>query len=96
MAAIGSNALGAVVFVGGSDNPYNYNGIGYNGEPSQPVADMLLLDVESGDWRVLTVDGPPTMDHRALAPLGDKLVSAGGMLADQQTTDRVTGFSIRR
>lgn len=31
-----------------------------------------------------------------LPPLGDKLVSAGGMLADQQTTDRVTGFSLRR
>ena len=95
MAAAGSDALGAIVFVGGSDNPYNYNGIGYNGEPSQPMAGILLLDVESGEWQTLESDAPATMDHRALVPFGDTLVTAGGMLADQHTTKRVIAYSIR-
>lgn len=95
MAAAGSDALGAVVFVGGSDNPYNYNGIGYNGEPSQPMAEILLLDVETGEWQTLESDAPATMDHRALVPFGDTLVTAGGMLADQHTTTRVIAYSIR-
>ena len=95
MAAAGSDALGAIVFVGGSDNPYNYNGIGYNGEPSQPMAEILLLDVESGEWQTLESDAPATMDHRALVPFGDTLVTAGGMLADQHTTKRVIAYSIR-
>ncbi|MDH3621505.1 MAG: kelch repeat-containing protein [Gammaproteobacteria bacterium] len=96
MAAAGSAELGAVVFVGGSDNPYNYNGIGYNGEPSQPAAGLFLFDIEAGEWLTLDTKTPATMDHRALVPFRGKLITAGGMLADQQTTDRVTAYSITR
>ena len=95
MAASGSEDLGAVVFIGGSDNPYNYNGIGYNGEPSQPVPGFFLLDIKTGKWRTLDAPTPPTMDHRALVPYRGALVTAGGMLADQHTTNKVIAYSIR-
>ena len=94
MAATGSERLGAFVFVGGSDNPYNYNGIGYNGEPSQPSAGMLLLDLETREWKSVDSDRVATMDHRALVRFDGGFVTAGGMLEGQRTTDRVIVFSI--
>lgn len=96
MAAAGDERLGAVVFLGGSDNPYNYNGIGYNGEPSQPAPGFLLFDVARGEWQTFDTGEAPTMDHRALVGFRGKLVTAGGMLAGQQTTDRVIAYSLRR
>lgn len=96
MAAGGSKRLNAVVFVGGSDNPYNYNGIGYNGEPSGPSAGVLLFDLETGEWRSVDSGQAATMDHRALVQFGGGLVTAGGMLAGQKTTDRVIVYSIKK
>ncbi len=95
MAAGGDEALNAVVFVGGSDNPYNYNGIGYNGEPSEPLPGALLFDLESAAWRVAETGSEPTMDHRGLVPFAGRLVTVGGMLAGRQTTDRVIAHTLR-
>ena len=36
MASTGIDGDNQIVFFGGSDNPYNYNGIGYNTKPSEP------------------------------------------------------------
>lgn len=96
MAAAGSEELNAVVFLGGSDNPYNYNGIGYNGEPSQPASGLLMFDVTSREWTLLESGVAATMDHRALVEFRGALVTAGGMLADQQSTNRVTAYTISR
>ena len=93
MAAAGIERLGSVLFVGGSDNPYNYNGVGYNGEPSQPVADILCYDLERHMWKTLSADAPASMDHRALAAFGDAWITVGGMLSDQRVTDRVVAYS---
>ena len=94
MAAMGSQELGAYVFVGGSDNPYNFNGIGYNGEPSQPSAGILLLDLETGKWASLESGSVATMDHRALVRFAGGFATAGGMLQGQQSTDRVIVYSL--
>ena len=93
MAAVGSEELGGYVFVGGSDNPYNFNGIGYNGEPSQPSAGILLLDRETGEWASLNSGPIATMDHRALVRFAGGYVTAGGMLQGQQITNRVIVYS---
>jgi len=95
MAATGSMQLGGIVFLGGSDNPYNYNGIGYDGEPSEPAAGFLFLDVASRKWQSFDSNAVPTMDHRALVEYRGQLVTAGGMLAGQKVTDRVTAYSIK-
>lgn len=92
MAAAGVAALHAVVFVGGSDNPYNYDGIGYNGEPSQPVGKLLWYDLERQTWSTLPLGAEATMDHRALVPLGDAWVTVGGMRANQRVTERVVAY----
>jgi len=89
MAAAGVSSLNGVIFIGGSENPYNYDGIGYNGEPSEPVEVGLLFDLEKLTWRELSDAGPATMDHRGLVPFGYRWLTVGGMLSGQQVTDKV-------
>ncbi len=94
MASAGIPSLNAVLFIGGSENPYNYDGIGYNGEPSEPAANALLFDLSSLSWRVIPLPAPPTMDHRGLVPFGDRWLTVGGMLAGQEVTDQVVGYTV--
>jgi len=90
MAAAGVPGLNAVLFIGGSDNPYNFNGVGYDGNPSQPRSGALLFDLDSLSWRLPGQTNKPSMDHRALVPGGDGWLTIGGMLAGQNVTNRVT------
>ncbi len=92
MAAAGIDSLNAVVFIGGSENPYNYNGIGYDGEPSEPVGSALLFELDTLSWRELSIQGPATMDHRGLVPYGDRWLTVGGMLRGQKVTDQVIAY----
>ena len=96
MAAAGIASLQAVVFIGGSENPYNFNGIGYNGEPSQPAVGGLLFDLDSLSWRELSLSGPAAMDHRGLVPFGDRWLTIGGMLAGQEVTNSVIAHKFGR
>ena len=94
MAAGGSDELNAVLFVGGSDNPYNYDGIDYDGEPSQPMSVMLRFDIGSRSWTTVPTD-VGSMDHRALVHFRDAWLTVGGMLAEQRVTDRVIAYSLQ-
>jgi hypothetical protein len=93
MAATGTEAMNGILFVGGSENPYNYNGIGYNGEPSEPAKGSLLFDVASGRWRTMPLEGTATMDHRGLVQFGDALVSIGGMQSGQQVINNIYSYT---
>jgi hypothetical protein len=93
-AAAGIESLGGVLFVGGTDNPYNYNGIGYNGVPSEPQPGGVLFDVQSLTWQNVTQDTEPTMDHRALVPLQDRWLTVGGMTSGQQVTHQVRAYRL--
>lgn len=80
-----------IYFSGGTDNPYNYNGIGYNGTPAEPSAVTFAYDVKSGKWETLNEHTPqPTMDHRGLLVVPEGLVIVGGMEKGQQVTSRVS------
>ena len=58
---------GKIYFSGGTDNPYNYNGIGYNGQPSEPSPVTFAFNVHSQRWETVSENTPdPTMDHRGL------------------------------
>jgi hypothetical protein len=92
MAAAGIPAANGVLFIGGSDNPYNYDGIGYNGEPSEPAAGALLFDIDEQNWRVIDVEVSATMDHRGLAAFKGQWITVGGMAAEQRVTDRVVSY----
>ena len=94
MAAAGIAEQNAVLFIGGSENPYNYNGIGYDGEPSTPAQDALLFDIDAQDWRTLPIEGEATMDHRGLVEFKGKWLTIGGMTADQRVTDAVFAYEL--
>lgn len=95
-AAAGSEALNGVVFIGGTDNPYNYNGIGYDGRPSEPQINALIFDLDTLQWQIVQQSNQPTMDHRALVAAGDRWLTVGGMIAGQEVTGRVLAYRLHR
>ena len=80
-----------IYFSGGTDNPYNYDGIGYDGRPSEPSPVTFAWNLRTSKWEVITENTPdPTMDHRGLLVTPAGLVIIGGMEKGQQVTSRVT------
>lgn len=91
MAAAGDKATNKIYFVGGSTNPYNYNGIGYNGEPSTADDAIWTFDIAEETWAISKTDAEaPTMDHRGLINVNGSWVTIGGMLGAQRVTSKVT------
>jgi hypothetical protein len=91
-AAIGP-AAGALLFTGGTTDPYNFDGLSYRSKkPSQPEDLTLSYAFEgiSPGFRALTAIKPePTMDHRALARCGSAGYSVGGMVRGATVTANV-------
>jgi N-acetylneuraminic acid mutarotase len=85
-----------VIFAGGTDNPYNYNGIGYNGVPSQPLARVLAFDTRSSMWHILGDAPSASMDHRALITQRGVAVIAGGMGSNQRVRASVDRWALTR
>lgn len=77
------------IFVGGSTNPYNYNGVGYNGEPSMPNHAIWYFDLASKSWRIDKSE-QASMDHRGLLKLNGQYITLGGMRENQQVSKDVT------
>jgi N-acetylneuraminic acid mutarotase len=79
-----------IYFSGGTDNPYNFNGVGYDGQPAEPVSTTFDFSVKDGVWEMVTEDTPnPTMDHRGLLEINDGMVVIGGMEKAQKVTDQI-------
>ncbi|TDR18449.1 Kelch repeat-containing protein [Marinicella litoralis] len=87
--AAGSHASTEIHFVGGSDNPYNYDGIGYNEVPSKPSNGWRVYDVITKTWKVNNHDQSASMDHRALLNSPHGFVILGGMIENQLVTDQI-------
>lgn len=82
---------GRIYFSGGTDNPYNYDGIGYNGQPAEPSPVTFAFSAYSERWETINENTPdPTMDHRGLLVTRHGLVIPGGMEKGQQVTAKVT------
>jgi N-acetylneuraminic acid mutarotase len=94
MAAIGDEAGQRIIFAGGGDNPYNYDGIGYDGVPAKPSGGFFAYDLKSDRWLELGRLAEPSMDHRGLAKAGSNYYILGGMDAEQKVTDRIVTFRI--
>lgn len=82
MAAVGRVNSAEIIFIGGSTNPYNYNGIGYNGEPATPDNRIWIFNTISTQWH-LKASATGTMDHRGLIELGNRFYTIGGMVNNQ-------------
>lgn len=89
-AAVGSDRLDRILFAGGSDNPYNYNGIGYDKRPSAPSAKVFAFAPKTSRWEVWPDAPIASMDHRGLLELGGHFCTAGGMTANQTVTARIS------
>jgi len=87
--AAGGAVGGMALFVGGSANPYNYNGIGYDGQPSEPIRQVLGYVESAHEWSRLSAPPVATMDHRTLGVAGGMVFLVGGMEEGQVVTDGV-------
>lgn len=82
-AAGGACGRSTIVIAGGSANPYNYNGVGYNGVPSEPEAGSVAFDLVTEQWRTWPAATEGTMDHRGLVTDGGSGWVVSGMRAGQ-------------
>ena len=90
IAAGASEKEGKIYFSGGTDNPYNYNGIGYNGQPAEPSPVTFAFNVRKEQGETVNENTPdPTMDHRGLLVTHRGLIVVGGMAKGQQVTPKV-------
>ncbi|RJY10706.1 galactose oxidase [Parashewanella spongiae] len=92
MAAAGvknAGSAGQIIFIGGSDNPYNYSGIGYNGTPSPSSNLMHRFDLATHQWKPPLKVTRASMDHRGLIVYDEMLIRIGGMTDKQQVTDQL-------
>jgi N-acetylneuraminic acid mutarotase len=86
----GSERDDKVYFAGGTDNPYEFNGIGFDGKPSEPSPVTFDFNLHTGKWETINENTPdPTMDHRGLLVTPEGLVVIGGMEKGQKVTARV-------
>lgn len=96
MAAIGVNKpVEMVIFAGGTTNPYNYNGIGYNLRPAFPDSTVFAYRLDTDEWIDLGTQPVPTMDHRGVARAGNEYYIIGGMNDEQNVLDLVQKFSVK-
>ena len=89
MAAAGDPENDRILFVGGSLNPYNFNGIGYNGQPSEPTTEIWSYHVDKRTWEIIKSENA-TMDHRGLINIGDSWFTLGGIASKQIVIPDVT------
>lgn len=90
IAAGGSEKDQKIYFSGGTDNPYDYDGIGFDGKPSEPSPVTFAFNLRSGKWEVIVDNAQaPTMDHRGMIVASYGLIVVGGMEKGQQVTARV-------
>ncbi len=90
-----SQGLPLIYFAGGGDNPYNYNGVGYDGVPAKPSDKLIAYDPRNGEWRLIG-DIPATMDHRGLAAGETGLYVVGGLGPDLSVLKTVTRIRTER
>jgi N-acetylneuraminic acid mutarotase len=87
IAAGGSEKDGKVYFSGGSENPYNYKGIGQDGNPAAPSTLTFAYNLRTSKWESINETTPnPTLDSRHILVTPAKLVIIGGLDKGQVTT----------
>ncbi len=94
--AIGLQVFGSerVVFAGGADRPYNYNGVGYDGKPAQPISQVVSFDFDQRRWHCHGLMPQARMDHRSLVYDDGQLVLIGGMNTDQEVVDDTLSWTL--
>ena len=89
-----TTAVTGIMFAGGTANPYNYDGIGYDGRPAEPEASSWIYDTATDEWVAGPSLGRPTMDHRGLVHSAGAWWIVGGFDPGQSVSTRVTRLAI--
>lgn len=89
---------GHLIWVGGSDVTYNYNGIAYNGSGGVPALSRIkdYYPGNSAIWETVfpPTDMPPIMDLRGSAQVEeDAFYTIGGMGPGQQVSNKVYQYA---
>jgi N-acetylneuraminic acid mutarotase len=94
-AATGTMLTGArVLFAGGANHPYNYDGNGYDGVPVSASREVFSYDLVKRKWQTHQSLSVPSMDHRALIEIDSKFYLPGGMRDPQTVTNEVLTFGL--
>lgn len=96
MAAVGLESNGQIIFAGGSDNPYNFNGIGYDGNPSNPSKQIFGFDLKSKQWIEHEKLDSASMDHRGMLTDGLAMYILGGMGEQQKVLSKIQKISLNK
>ncbi|MDX3774827.1 galactose oxidase [Chromatiaceae bacterium AAb-1] len=96
MGAIGTKLNGEdiIVFIGGSDTPYDYNTISYQQDTIKPDAKVWVYSVAQQKW-LAAADTTPVMDLRGLLEINGEIYSVGGMQTGQQVTNKLIKHPIK-
>jgi len=94
MAAAGDAEHNRIVFYGGADNPYNYNGIGYDSVRAKASDMLFAFDLSAKAWLVIGPSGKPSMDHRALMVADGAYWTLGGFDADANVLSALTRITV--
>lgn len=89
-----TNYNGDIYMLAGSNTPYNYNGIGYNGKPAPASNHVWRFNIDKNDWQILSPAKIASMDHRGLLEHNGVLYRIGGMNDKQQVTADVIGYEV--
>ena len=93
MASMGNSAR-QIVFAGGSVNPYNFNGIGYDGIPSEAEKSVFSYSFADEAWKQHGKLPRATMDHRGLPYSNGWYYLIGGMQTQQSVVTDVYRFRV--
>ena len=93
--AAATSVLGAAHWIGGSNNTYNYNGIAHDGSGGVPTSNQDVVFAENLLINRTVIDDEIPMDLRGIAKISEEVqYIAGGMLANQEVTDKVFRLDI--
>ena len=86
---------GRIAFYGGALNPYNYDGIGYDGAPAAPLGRVDMAGFgKNGRLTWQSSPAPAGMDFRDGLYWRGALVTLGGMDAGQRVVDTVRAIPL--
>jgi hypothetical protein len=90
--AAADDGAGSVIFAGGSVNPYNFNGIGYDGVPAEPEANVFSYNLIEAVWECHGALSSASMDHRGLPRHDGWFYIVAGMRKGQEVSSGVLRF----
>jgi hypothetical protein len=96
LAAGASSRDQKIYFAGGTDDPYDMVGIGYDGKPAVPSPVTFAFNVHTRKWETINENTPdPTMDHHGLVATTEGLIMVGGMDKDQKVVSSVQVLDLK-